>query len=91
MFPAGQRKADFIIGLTVIRSSNYVVASKSYQNSLVQFTGITTVNKKMYIDILRRLRDAVRGKGPEKWRTNSWSLLHTARFLVKDFLKQRTV
>ena len=30
----------------------------------------------MYIDILRRLRDAVRKKRPEKWRTNSWFLLH---------------
>ena len=26
----------------------------------------------MYIGILRLLRDAVRKKRPEKWRTNSW-------------------
>jgi len=26
----------------------------------------------MYIDIFRRLRDAVRRKPPEKWRTNRW-------------------
>jgi len=30
----------------------------------------------MYIDIFRRLRDAVRRKYPEKWRTNSLFLLH---------------
>ena len=30
----------------------------------------------MYIDILRRLRDAVRRKRPEKWRANNWFLLH---------------
>jgi len=30
-----------------------------------------TVNKEMYIDILRRLRDAVRRKRSEIWRTNS--------------------
>ena len=30
----------------------------------------------MYIAILRRLRDAVRRKCPEKWRTNGWFLLH---------------
>jgi len=30
----------------------------------------------MYIDILRRLRDAFRRKRHEKLRTNSWFLLH---------------
>ena len=30
----------------------------------------------MYIDILRRLRDAIRRKRPEKWKTNSWFLHH---------------
>ena len=30
----------------------------------------------MYIDILRRLRHALRKKRPEKWRTNSRFLLH---------------
>jgi len=34
------------------------------------------VNKEMYIDILRRLRDAVRWKRPEKWRIISRFLLH---------------
>jgi len=34
------------------------------------------VNKEMYIAFLRRLRDAVRRKRPEKWRTKSWFLLH---------------
>jgi len=26
----------------------------------------------MYIDILRRLRESVRRKRPEKWKTNGW-------------------
>jgi hypothetical protein len=30
----------------------------------------------MYADILRHLRVAVRRKRPEKWRTNSWFVLH---------------
>jgi hypothetical protein len=43
------------------------------------------------MDILRSLKDAVRRKVSEKWRTNSWFLLHdhvTAHrsVLVKDFL-----
>jgi transposase len=29
----------------------------------------------MYIDTLRRLRDAIRRKRPEKWRKHSWFLL----------------
>jgi hypothetical protein len=47
-----------------------------YRNSLLSFTGITTVNKEMYVDLLRCLRDAVKRNRPEKWRTNSWFLLH---------------
>jgi hypothetical protein len=48
------------------------------------------VNTEKYIDILRRLRDAVRRKHPGKWRTNSWILLHEnapahRSVLVKDF------
>jgi hypothetical protein len=44
----------------------------------------------MYADIFRRLRDAGRRKGREKWSTNSWFLLDNAAahqsILVKDFL-----
>ena len=41
--------------------------------------------KEMYIDILCRLRDAIRRKRPEKWRTNSWfafttMLQHTGQY-----------
>ena len=54
------------------------------------------MNKEMYIDILRRLRDAVRRKRPEKWRTDSWFLLHDnapahRSVLVKDFLAKNSV
>ena len=40
------------------------------------FTEMATVSKEMHSDILRRLRDAVRRKRPEKQRTNSWFLFH---------------
>jgi hypothetical protein len=55
-----------------------------------------TVNKEMYIDILRRLRDAVRRKRPEKWRTNSSLLLHgnapaNQSVFVKDFSVKNNV
>jgi hypothetical protein len=33
------------------------------------------VNKEMCIDILRRLRNAVKRKRPEKWRKHNWFLL----------------
>jgi len=53
------------------------------------------VSKEMHIDILRRLRNAVRRKRPEKWRTNSWFLhqynapAHRS-VLVNGFLSQNT-
>jgi len=50
----------------------------------------------MYFNVLRRLGDAVGRKGPEKWRTNSWFLLHDnapahRSVLVKDFLVKNNV
>jgi hypothetical protein len=59
-------------------------------------TGIVTVNKEMYVDILRRLRDAVRRRRPEKWETNSWFVLYDNAsahhsFLAKDFLAKSNV
>ena len=56
---------------------------------------MTTVNKETY-DILRRLRDAVRRKRPEKLRTKTWFLLlgnapaHRS-VSVKDFLAKNNV
>jgi hypothetical protein len=53
-------------------------------------------HKEMYISILRCLRDAVRKKRPEKWRTNSWFLLDDnapahRSVLVKDELARNDV
>ena len=46
----------------------------------------------MHTDTLRRLRDAVRRKGLEKWRTNRWFVLHNnapahRSVSVEDFLE----
>jgi hypothetical protein len=54
------------------------------------------VNTEMYTDILRRLREAVRRKRPEKWRTNCLLLLHDnapahRSVLVKDVLAKNIV
>ena len=49
----------------------YVVALQLSRNALVSFTGIATVNKEMYIAILRRLTVVVRRKKLEKFKTNS--------------------
>jgi hypothetical protein len=54
----------------------YVVASKSSLNLLVQLTEISTLSKEMYSDFLRRLRESVKRKLLEIWRTNSRFLLH---------------
>jgi len=50
----------------------------------------------MYTDIFRRLRDAVRRKRPENWKTNSSFLLHDnvpahRSVLVKDFLAKKNM
>ena len=52
--------------------------------------------KLLHIDILCRLRDAVRRKRSEKWRTKSWFLLNDnapahRSVLVKDFLTKNNV
>ena len=74
----------------------YEVASESSRNSMVKFTGIATVNTEMYTSVLRRVRDEVRKKRPEKWRTKSLFLLHHnapahRSVLVKDFLARNNV
>ena len=35
-----------------------------------------TINQHFYLDVLKRLRDAVRRKRPAKWQANSWLLQH---------------
>jgi hypothetical protein len=50
----------------------------------------------MFIAILDRLRDAVRWKSAEIWRTNRWFVLHDnapahRSFLVTDFLAMNNV
>ena len=55
-----------------------------------------TMNKEMHIVVRRRLRIEVRRKLPEKWRTNSWFLLHDNApahrpVLVKDFLAKNNM
>ena len=54
------------------------------------------MNEYMHIDILRRLRDAVRRERPQKWRTNIWILLNDKApakrsILVKDLLAKNNV
>ena len=55
------------------------------------------VNKEYYLEVMRRLREAIRKKRPELWKNNSW-LLHYdnasahSSLLVRNFLaKNNTV
>lgn len=55
-----------------------------------------TVNKELYLEILRRLRDAIRRKRPEKWASNNWVLLHDnapahRSLLVRNYLAKHNV
>ena len=50
-----------------------------------------TVNGKFCCDVLRRLRENIRPKLPDKWRDNSWALSHNnapahALLIVQQFL-----
>ncbi|GBM54357.1 hypothetical protein AVEN_171083-1 [Araneus ventricosus] len=42
----------------------------------LSFASSQTVNEELCLEILKRLRDAIRRKRPEKWGTNDWFLLH---------------
>ena len=56
-----------------------------------------TVNKEYYLEVMRRLREAIRKKRPELWKNNSWLLHHDnapahSSLLVRNFLaKNNTV
>ncbi|GBM34385.1 hypothetical protein AVEN_219081-1 [Araneus ventricosus] len=55
-----------------------------------------TVNKELYLEILKRLRDAVRRKRPEKWATKDWFLLHDnapphRALIMKKYLARHSV
>ncbi|GBN31099.1 hypothetical protein AVEN_48528-1 [Araneus ventricosus] len=55
-----------------------------------------TVNKELYMEILKRLRDAIRRKLPEKGATNDWFLLHDnapphRALIVKKYLARHSI
>ncbi|GBN44190.1 hypothetical protein AVEN_32140-1, partial [Araneus ventricosus] len=55
-----------------------------------------TVNKEPYLEILKRLGDAIRRRRPEKWATNDWFLLHDnaplhRALIVKKYLARHSV
>ena len=52
------------------------------------------INKEFYLEVLRRLRESVRQKQPEKWRDGDWILHHDdvpahTSCLVQQFLAKR--
>jgi len=57
----------------------------------------TTVNKEYYLQVMRRLREAIRRKRPDLWKNNSWLLHHDnapahTSLLVRNFLaKNNTI
>jgi len=46
-----------------------------YHTPRVRFRG-QTINKELYVEVLRSLRESVRRKRPEKWRDDDWTLHH---------------
>ena len=69
-------------------------------NSIVHYEFLPrgqTVNKEYYLQVQRRLREAIRKKRPDLWKNNSWLLHHDnapahTSLLVREFLaKNNTV
>ena len=55
-----------------------------------------TVNKQFYLNVLKRLREAVRRKRPEVWTNNTWMLHHDnapahASLLIRKFLTKHEI
>jgi len=70
--------------------------SKMFRNSVIWLTGIACVKKEIDTAIIQCLRDAVRRKRREKWRTNNRFLLHDnapayRSVLVKGFLTKNNL
>jgi len=79
---------------------NYVLIGRIGFKKFPEFAGTiyrnSTVNKRMYCDFLRRLRESVQRKLFEIWRTNSRFLLHDnapahRSVFVKDVLAKNNV
>ncbi|UYV75429.1 hypothetical protein LAZ67_13000224 [Cordylochernes scorpioides] len=71
-----------------------------YINGLVHHEFIPfgrTINQEVYLGIMRRLREAVRLKRPERWQNNDWILHvdnarpHTAHVVVQFLAKHSTI
>ena len=54
-----------------------------------------TVNDKFYCEVLKRLREGIRRKRPEKWKKNNWFLHHdnapAHTSLVQQFLTSENI
>jgi histone-lysine N-methyltransferase SETMAR len=55
-----------------------------------------TMNQTVYINVLQRLRDAVRRKRPHKWSSSTWLLRHDnapchAALSVREFLAKHSI
>lgn len=87
---ARQVRSNVKVLLTVFFDFNGIV----HQEFLPQGR---TVNKEYYLEVMRRLREAIRKKRPDLWKNNSWLLHHDnapahSSLLVRNFLaKNNTV
>ncbi|GBM53367.1 hypothetical protein AVEN_81921-1 [Araneus ventricosus] len=77
-------------------SETLEMLKKAYGNDAMKKWLCQTVNKVLYLEILKRLRDAIRQKRPEKWATNDWFLLHDnapphRALIVKKYLARHSV
>ncbi|GBM21483.1 hypothetical protein AVEN_249913-1 [Araneus ventricosus] len=87
----------FCVSLEKSPSKALDMLKKAYGNDALKKKRLCqTVNKELYLEILKRLRDAIRRKRPEKWATNDCFLLHDNdpphyALIVKKYLARHSV
>ncbi|GBM14083.1 hypothetical protein AVEN_209970-1 [Araneus ventricosus] len=89
----------FCVLLEKSPSETLEMLKKAYGNDATRKTAVNewhkgkvgqTVNKELYLEILKRIRDAIRRKRPEKWTTNDYAPPHCA-LIVKKYLARHSV
>ena len=87
-------RLKFYVPCILLRQSIKIVDSFFYWKGVVHYEFVPrgeAVNKEFYLNVLKRLREAVRRKRAEAWTNNTWMLHHDsapghASLLIREFL-----
>jgi len=79
-----------------VRSNVKVILTVFFDSHLVYTPQGQNINKEYYLEVLRRLRDAVRLKRPYLWAAGTWQLHHDnapahSSQLIQTFLAKHNI